>query len=103
MMMRVISLFVLSLLVVSVSFVSAQWVETPVFVEVTSKQAGNEDQACAVASFSGMIASLNLAGVGTNPDPIISGLRSKLCPPDQWPPNSYDMLAAVLHFLIGVL
>ncbi|MBM3232346.1 hypothetical protein FJZ21_03150 [Candidatus Pacearchaeota archaeon] len=102
-MFKTTSLFVLSLLVLSISFVSAQWVETPVFVEVTSAQAGSAVEGCAVASFSGMLASLGSPKIGSNPDPIIKELQSKLCPPDQWPPQSYDMLAAVLHFLIGVL
>lgn len=105
MMFKLTSFFVLALLVVSISFVSAQWewVETPNFVEVSSEQAGNKEQGCFVANMAGMLASLNNPRIGTNPDPIIDGLRSRICPPDRWPPNNYDLLSAALHFLVGVL
>lgn len=103
MMFRKTSLFVLSLLVFSISFVSAQWVGPDVFIEVTSAQAGNEAQGCAVASYSGMLASLGNPKIGSDPAPIIKALRAKICPPDQWPPATYDLMSAVLHFLYGVL
>lgn len=103
MMFRFASLVALFFLVVSVSLVSAQWVETPVFVEVTSEQAGSEAQGCAVANIAGMIASLENPKIGSNPAPIIEGIRKGLCPPDQWPPQPYDLYAALLNFLARVL
>lgn len=101
MVFKATSFFVLALFVASVSFVSAQWIETPNFIEVTSEQAGSEAQGCFVANMAGMLASLELHL--NNPDIIIKAMQGKMCRPDNWPPHNYEVLGAALHVLMRIL
>lgn len=97
------TLFLVSL-VLSISFVSAQWVESPNFVEVSSAQVGSHEEGCFVASMSGMLASLNNPKIGSNPGPIIDSLNKGLCKTGgKFPYPQYDVLVAVLQYLMGAL
>ncbi len=94
----------LILLVFSISFVSAQWVESPNFVEVSSAQVGSHEEGCFVASMSGMLASLNNPKIGSNPGPIINALNTDLCKTGgKFPYAQYDVLVSVLRYLMGAL
>lgn len=105
-MMNKIFVFLSLFLLFSFSYVSAQWVEAPDFVEVSSTQAGSLEEGCFLACMSGMLASINHSKIGTNSTPIIEALNKDLRTSSStgtFPHPQYDVLAAVLRYLTGLL
>jgi hypothetical protein len=104
MMLRKTYIFIFAFLLLFSSFVSAQWIESENFIEVSSAQVGSHSQGCFVASMTGMIASINHPKIGSDPAPIIKSMDKKLCKTGAgWPYPSADVLSAVVQFLVGAI